>query len=361
MNTTTIAILIIFLIVAVLIAGVLIYTQVKKLQKPDDEKSLMLLQNQIGQLVQQLDQKLTSQQKILTDGLQKQSSTNTRMLQELSKESNKTIKDVTERLTKLDETNKRVVEFATQLQSLENILKNPKQRGILGEFFLEDLLSKVMPQGTYKIQYKFADGEIVDAAIFVKDKIIPIDAKFSLEKYNEIQKENDKSRREELEKQFKSDLKARIDETSKYIRTDEGTTDFALMFIPAEGIFYNLLAYKVGAMKVSSEDLINYAFKKGVVLVSPNTFYAYLQTILQALKALQVEESVQEVIKRVAVLGKHLTNYQDHIEKVGKHLGSTVGAYNRASKEFTKVDKDVLKISGVEVGSEQMLLEKPEE
>lgn len=360
MNETTIGILIILLIVVVIGAVVVIYLRTKGTTDKDD-KSLLMLQNQINQLTQQLDQKLSGTQKSLTEGLQKQASINTQMLQKLSSESNKTVKDVTEKLTKLDETNKRVVEFATQLQSLENILKNPKQRGILGEFFLEDLLNKVMPQGTYKIQYKFADGEIVDAAIFVKDKIIPIDAKFSLEKYNEIQKETDKIRREEMEKEFKSDLKMRIDETAKYIRPEEGTTDFALMFIPAEGIFYNLLMYKVGTLKVSSEDLINYAFKKRVILVSPNTFFAYLQTILQALKALQVEESVKEVIKRVEHLGKHLANYQDHMEKVGKHLGTTVGAYNNASKEFTKIDKDVLKISGVEMESEQMLLDKPEE
>lgn len=358
---TAVVILIIVLILAVIITGALILSKLNKTAAPDNEKSLVLLQNQINQLTQQLDQKLTQSQKTLIDGLQKQSSINTRMLQELSNSSNKTVKEVTEKLTKLDETNKRVVDFATQLQSLENILKNPKQRGILGEFFLEDLLSKVMPQGTYKIQYKFPDGEIVDAALFVKDNIIPIDAKFSLEKYNQIQKETAKDKREALQKQFKSDLKNRIDETSKYIRPNEGTTDFALMFIPAEGIFYDLLMYKVGSMDVTSEDLINYAFKKRVILVSPNTFFAYLQTILQALKALQVEESVKEVIKKVEKLGKHLTNYQDHMDKLGKHLGTTVGAYNNASKEFTKVDKDVLKISGVEVGSEQNLLDRPEE
>ncbi|MDD3662163.1 MAG: DNA recombination protein RmuC, partial [Candidatus Dojkabacteria bacterium] len=254
-----------------------------------------------------------------------------------------------------------VVGFAHQLQSLENILKNPKKRGILGEFFLEDLLGAVMPQGTYKLQYKFLDGEIVDAALIIKDKIIPIDAKFSLEKYNEIQEESDKARREVLEREFKSDLKLRIDETSKYIRPQENTTDFALMFIPAEGIFYNLLMYKVGSVNVSAEDLINYAFKKRVVIVSPNTFFAYLQTILQALKALQVEETAKDIIAGVRNLSRHLENYNEHMLRLGKHLGTTVSAYNKASGEFGKLDRDVLKISGVEMQTDQMLLEKPEE
>lgn len=361
MEPTALYILIAILIIVIIAATATIITQLRKSQaKPADDKSLLMLQNQISQLTQNLDQKLTTQQKNLTDTLQKQSSTSAQMLQRLGTDSTKTIKEVTEKLVKLDETNKRVVDFATQLQSLENILKNPKKRGILGEFFLEDLLGNVMPQGTYKMQYKFKDGEIVDAAILIKDKIIPIDAKFSLEKYNQIQKETDKIRREALEKQFKSDLKLRIDETSKYIRPEEGTTDFALMFIPAEGIFYNLLMYKVGTVKVSSEDLINYAFKKKVILVSPNTFFAYLQTILQALKALQIEESVKDVIKRVEQLAKHLINYQDHLEKLGKHLGTTVSSYNKASKEFRMIDKDITKISGVEVKAEQMFLDKPD-
>lgn len=366
MDTT---LLLVILIIAVVASTVIILLQLNKArQKPEDDKAMLLLQNQLNALNKTLDNRLATTTRTLDSkldntnaALQKQFGINTQMLQRMSTDTNQTVKNVTERLTKLDDTNKRVVEFATQLQSLENILKNPKHRGILGEFFLEDLLSKVMPQGTYATQYKFHDGEIVDAILKIRDKIIPIDAKFSLEKYNQIQEENDKLRREDLEKQFKTDLKNRIDETSKYIRPDEGTTDFAMMFIPAEGIFYNLLMHKVGTVKVSSEDLITYAFKKKVIIVSPNTFFAYLQTILQALKALQVEESIKGVIKNVQVLSKHLTNYNDYFGKLGKHLGTTVGAYNSASKEFAKVDRDVLKIAGVGGQAETELLEKPED
>ncbi len=360
MDTPTI---LIGILIAVIIGStIIILNQIKKSrQAQTDDKSLMMLQQQINQLTHQLDQKLTNQQKNFMESIQRQSSTSTKMLQKLSSDSNKTVEKVTEKLTKLDETNKRVIEFATQLQSLENILKNPKQRGILGEYFLEDLLSKVMPQGTYEIQYKFNDGELVDAIIKLNERLIPIDAKFSLEKYNQIQEENDKNQRAKLQKQFKADLKKRIDETSKYIRPDEGTTDFALMFIPAEGIFYDLLVHKVGSMDVSSEDLISYAFKKKVILVSPNTFYAYLQTILQALKALQIEEGVKEVMKNVRRLGKHLSNYQEHLRLTGKHLSTTVGAYNRASKEFTKIDTDVTRISGEGIESDQLLIDRPDE
>lgn len=354
---TTITILIIALIITVIVATVIIISQIKKYtQAPEDEQSLMLLQNQINQLTQEVNRKLENTQ----NTLQKQFGDNTKLIRNLNKDSNKTIKEVTEKLTKLDETNKRVVEFATQLQSLENILKNPKQRGVLGEYFLETLLSKVMPQGTYKMQYKFSDGEMVDAALIVKDKVIPIDSKFSLEKYNEIQEETNSDKRESLEKEFKSDLKKRIDETAKYIRPTENTTDFALMFIPAEGIFYDLLMYKVGSLEVSSEDLINYAFKKGVVLVSPNTFYAYLQTILQALNSLQVEESVKDIIKGVNKLGKHLTNYKKQLELLGSNLNRTVGSYNRASHQFRQIDKDIVKISGDGIDYEKAKLERPD-
>jgi DNA recombination protein RmuC len=238
-----------------------------------------------------------------------------------------------------------VLGFSEQMQSLENILKNPKQRGILGEYFLETLLGHVLQPNQYKMQYKFENGEIVDAAIFFKDKIIPIDAKFSLEKYNKIMEEKDTKKREKLEKDFKLDIKNRIDETFKYIRPKEGTTDFAFMFIPAEGIYYNLLVYKVGTLDINANDLIEYAFKKHVIIVSPTSFFAYLETVLQGLKALKMEESVKEIIKKVGDLGKHIGTYDTYMQKMGTNLGTTVNMYNNAYTEFKKIDKDVYKIT----------------
>ncbi|MBI5077483.1 DNA recombination protein RmuC [Candidatus Falkowbacteria bacterium] len=272
------------------------------------------------------------------------------------------IREVTERLTKLDDTNKQVMGFAEQLQSLENILKNPKQRGILGEYFLETLLKNIFAPGQYQMQYKFNDGMIVDAAVFVKDKIIPIDSKFSLENYNKILEEKDPSRHEQLEKQFKLDLKTRIDETAKYIRPNEGTMDFAFMFIPSEGIYYDLLVNQVGAIKVNTCDLIEYAFKnKHVIIVSPTSFLAYLQTVLHGLRALQVEESAKEIIKRVEMLQRHLLSYEDFMKKVGSNLSTTVNMYNTAYVEFKKIDKDVAKIAGVESTVEPLKIERPQE
>jgi len=277
-------------------------------------------------------------------------------------QSSQIIKDVTRKMTELGETNKQIVSFADQMKSLENILKNPKQRGILGEYFLESLLANVFEPSQYKMQYKFPNGNIVDAAIFFNDKVVPIDAKFSLEKYNRIMEETDETKRSTLEKDFKQDIKNRIDETSKYIEPKYGTTDFAFMFIPAEGIYYNLLIYKVGTIEINTSDLIEYAFKKHVIIVSPTSFYAYLETVLHGLKALKMEESVKDILVRVGELGKHLNAFEAHYSKIGSNLSATVNAYNNSSKEFKKIDKDVYKLSdGKEGGKSQLdLLSRPE-
>lgn len=279
--------------------------------------------------------------------------------------SERIIQNVTEKLKDLESTNKQVVGIADQLQGLENVLKNPKQRGILGEYYLETLLKNLFQPNQYQLQYKFKDGEIADAVLFVKDKsepqsIIPIDSKFSLENYNRLVAEKNEARRTELEKAFKQDLKNRIDETSKYIKPRENTMDFAFMFIPSEGIYYDLLVNQVGAVKVNTRDLIEYAFKeKKVIIVSPTSFAAYLQTVLQGLKALTIEKSVKEIIQNVQKLGTHLSAYEDHMKRMGAQLSTTVNTYNTASRELGKIDKDVTKITGESIGHEIDRLDKP--
>ena len=282
-------------------------------------------------------------------------------IQKQSFQTSNIVKDVTSKLERLENTNKQVVGFADQLQNLQDILKNPKQRGVLGEYYLETVLKNVLPPSAYQMQYKFKDGEIVDAVIFVKDKIIPIDSKFSLENYNRLAQEKDGTRRKELEKNFKADLKMRIDETSKYIRPKEDTMDFAFMFIPAEGIYYDLLVSQVGSVKVNTRDIIEYAFKdKHVIIVSPTSFFAYLQTVMQGLRALKIEEGAKEIRKQVEQLGKHLSSYDMFLQKLGNNLGTTVGMYNKAYKEFGKIDKDVMKITDGERKIEALEIDKPQ-
>jgi len=261
----------------------------------------------------------------------------------------------------LDETNKQVISFADQLQSLENILKNPKQRGILGEYYLETVLKNVLPPGSYQMQYEFEDKTIVDAVVFVKDKIIPIDSKFSLENYNKMVEERDAVEKKRLEAIFVGDLKNRITETAKYIQPTKGTTDFAFMFIPHEAIYYDLLTNKVGALaSEENENLIQRAAGKyKVIITSPTSFLAYLQTVLQGLKALKIEESAKEIIKKVEDLGKHLKSYDEYHNKLGNALGTVVNHYNASNKELKKIDKDVLRIAGSSPELALLEVEKP--
>lgn len=334
-----------FLILIVIGLGLIFFLLFRKKTAKPETESLIMLQQQLSQLSQVLDNKLSESAK---------------SMRIQSSQSAKIIRDVTEKLTKLDDTNKQVIGFAEQLQSLENILTNPKQRGVLGEYYLETVLKNVLPPKSYQMQYEFDDGDIVDAVIFIKDKIIPIDSKFSLENYNRIAQEKDKEKRLKLEKQFKIDLKKRIDETSKYIKPNKGTMDFAFMFIPAEGVYYDLLVSQVGAIKIATRDLIEYAFRdRHVIIVSPTSFHAYLQTVLQGLRALQIEESAKEIRKRIEMLVKHLRSYDEYMQKLGNNLGTTVGMYNKAYKEYGKIDKDVMKITDGKSEIEVKEIEKP--
>jgi len=320
-----------------------LFLERKENKKEDNLQAYLMLQNEIKEIRQLIDLKLTE---------------STKIIQRQFGESAKIIRDVTEKLVKLDETNKQVVNFADQLKSLQDILKNPKQRGVLGEYYLETVLKNVLPPGTFQMQYEFKDGTIVDAVIFIKDKIIPIDSKFSLENYNRLLETNNEEEKKKLSESFRSDLKNRIDETAKYIKPKENTMDFAFMFIPAEAVYYDLLINKVGS--VNARDLVEYAIvDKKVIIVSPTSFFAYLQTVLQGLRALQIEESAKEIRKRVEELSRHLANYDTFMKKLGTHLGTAVSMYNNAYKEFSKIDKDVLRITGETVGIEQLTLEAP--
>lgn len=282
----------------------------------------------------------------------------TSMQRQLS-ESAKIITEVTQRLAKLDETNRRVVDVADELKTLQNVLQNPKQRGVFGEFYLQSVLDNVLPAGQFQMQYKFKDGEVADAVIFLdKGQILPIDSKFSLENYNRMI-EAVGLERERLLAKVKSDLKGRIDETSKYIRPGEKTMDFAFMFIPSESLYYDLLINNVGSGG-SSRDLIEYAFRdKKVIITSPTSFMAYLQTVLQGLRSLQIEGQAKDIQVRVGKLGVHMNRYQEFMTKLGNSLGTTVGHFNNAHKEFGKIDKDIVKIAGGESSVQPLELDRP--
>ncbi len=318
------------------------------LRGKDNDQGVLILQKEVQELARSLEGKIGESSRQVNESVRTQLG-----------ESARIIKDVTEGLTKLDETNKQVVSFADQLQNLQDILKNPKQRGVLGEYYLETVLKNVLPPKSYAMQYTFPNGEIVDAVVFIRDKILPIDSKFSLENYNRILEARDKNEREHFEKAFKKDLKNRIDETAKYILPEEGTMEFAFMFIPSEGIYYDILINKVGAVKTNTRDMIEYAFEKKVIIVSPTSFLAYLQTVLQGLKQLQVEEKVQDVLKRIHELSKHLKSYEEYHNKLGSTLSTAVNHYTASSREFIKIDRDVTRITGDSIEVAPPAIEKP--
>lgn len=339
--------LILVLLIAVL--GVLVYVFFfRKEEKRDDSQGLLMLQQQLQELTRTVDERIGEANRSMQEGVHRQFS-----------ESNRLIKEITEEITSVKEIGRQTGVFAEQLQNLQDILKNPKQRGILGEYYLETVLRNVLPPGMYQMQYGFKNGEIVDAAVFVNEKIVPIDSKFSLENYNRFISAQGAGKAE-AEKAFVNDLKLRITETAKYIRPEEETMDFAFMFIPSEGIYYDLLTNQVGGGE--DENLIQRAASKyKVIIVSPTSFLAYLQTVLQGLKALQIEKQAEEIQKRVGELGKHIGTWQEYYKKLGNTLATTVNHYNAGYKELGKIDKDVYRITESRVGIEPELLEKPKE
>ena len=331
---------VILMLIILFLVWVIFYLLAKTWKK-SDESSLKLIQQQILHLNKSIDFKLSENSKNTI----KQAEINT----SITKDATKKIEEITKKLSSLEETNKQIKDIWGQLEWLENILKNPKQRGILWEYFLENVLKNILPPENYKIQYKFSSWEIVDAAIFVKDKIVPIDSKFSLENYNKILETDDLLQKEIYIKEFKNDLKKRIDETSKYIKPEEKTMDFTFMFIPSEWVYYDLIVNKVWAIESKTTDLIEYAFKeKKVIIVSPTSFYAYLQTVLQWLRALIIEEKATEIVKKVNSLKKYLDEYETLFEKLWNSLSTTVNHYNNSYKKFNQIEKNILKISDSE-------------
>ncbi len=350
--------IILFILVALLVAvGIVLAVVLKQFSALKNRSSVDLLKTDMVELNRAVQELSTS----VSDRLERNSTNMQASVQKQLSESSKLVADITQRLTKLDDTNKRVVDVASELKTLQNVLSNPKQRGVFGEFYLESVLDNVLPPSQYQMQYRFKDDQIVDAVIFLdKGKILPVDSKFSLENYNRMIEASDKTQKDALLQRVKVDLKGRIDETSKYIRPEEGTMDFAFMFIPSESLYYDLLINNVGNGG-SSRDLIEYAFRdKRVIIVSPTSFLAYLQTVLQGLRSLQIEEQARDIQIRVGKLGTHIRKFDEVFNKIGKSLSTTVNHYNSSYKELVKIDKDVVKISGGEGKIDPQLVDKPQ-
>ena len=361
------------IILLILIIGFALLFFKKKEKDNTSQELLIQLNNSLRQEIQEIRKEVgenseKSRQEIdkkLTDinkGIYAYQENSKEDMQKQFESSNKVIKEVTSELEKIKGTNEQVLGFANQMKTLEKILSNQKQRGILGEIQLENLLSNVLPPELFSMQYSFNSGEAVDAIVKVGDFIIPIDAKFSLDNYNKMIESEDKMEIENLEKSFKEDIKKRIDETSKYIRPNEKTTDYAYMFIPADGLYQDLLNSRVGTLKINSKDLVSYAYTKKVMIVSPMSLFPMLQITVKALHNMKVERSIEDIQKNIEKLSNHMNTYKDAHDSLGKTIRTVVNHFNKSSKEFNKIDKDIIKISSGKnsIGFEEDILDTPQ-
>ncbi len=341
-------------IIIVILLLVLIFRTPKVEEK--DDQTFLILQDQLERLRGTVEDKLERSAFNLHEVLDRQKLESSRQ----TSESGRIMNEIIRELTEVKEGNKQVFSMTEQLQNLEKVLTHQKQRGNLGEASLELILSNMLAPGQYQMQYYFKNNEVVDAIIQTKEGFIPVDAKYSLDNYQRLMNAVGDEDIAFYQNEFKKDIQKRIDETSKYIRPEEGTLPFAFMFIPAEGIYYDLLVNQVSKGAVNTQNLIEYAYnKKKVIIVSPTTFYAYLQSVLFGFKAFKIEESAKHIQKRVEELGNHLVAYEDYMRKLGVTLGTSVNHYNTAYKELKKVDKDVLRITGESINIDPTLLDKP--
>jgi DNA recombination protein RmuC len=348
------------------VLGYVVYLLVK-LRNPDDKNrsaELLLMQNQLQDLNQTLSKRMEENTNLVQDNskaMQRSVAGQLQNSQELLDRISKDLQQVSRGQAENKASTDQVIKFTETLQSLERTLTNQKQRGSLGEAGLALILENMLgvPGELYELQYGFDSGEAVDAVIKAKDGIICIDAKFSLDNYRRLltaQKNNEDVT--VLERDFKNDLKKRIDETAKYIRTGEGTLGFALMYIPAEGIYYDLLINETGT-GVNSKSLIEYANQKKVIIVSPMTLYAYLQTVLHGFNAFKIERQTEKIQKNVMKLKENLSRYDEYHLKLGNTLGTAVNHYNASRKKLVHIDRNVLKITGESADIDSMEVEKP--
>jgi DNA recombination protein RmuC len=244
--------------------------------------------------------------------------------------------NVQEQLGKLEETNKQIIAISKDISSLQELLRAPKFRGAMGETLLENLLSQVLPKEHYQAQYRFKNGDAVDAVIRLGERLVPVDAKFSLENFQKMIESSDEPTKDSFRKKFIQDIKNRINEIAlKYILPEENTYDFALMYIPAENVYYEVII---------KEDIFSYSMSKKVIPVSPNTFYAYLQVICLGLRGLKVEENAKLILKSLSALSIETDKFKEDFNTLGSHLVNANTKYSDAQKRLEKVTERLMNI-----------------
>ena len=381
MEVTTILLIILFFAFLIIIGLIIfLFSKINNYgSQNENEKVLQNSLNNLSEIMRNMENKVISGEREMKRSVELQFQESQKLISEISEKmrnsdaetrkafgeqfqsANKLIQEITREVTEVKEGNKQVLSMTEQLSNLEKVLTNQKQRGNWGESSLELILSNFL-QDNFQMQYQFKSGEAVDAVIFVRDKVLPIDSKFSLDNYQRCIDANNDEDKKFYADEFKKDLKLRITETSKYIRENENTLPIAFMFIPSEAIYYDLLAGEQSRIKVNTQALLEYAQKQRVFIVSPTSILAYLHLVLAGIKAFKVEEGAKQIQKKVEDLGRHITNYEEFYKKLGASLSTTVNHYTKGYDELKKIDKDVYKITDGESGGniEVLKIEKPQ-
>jgi DNA recombination protein RmuC len=333
-------------ILLVLLAAAVAFLAAWVIKKPSgDDKSMALLQQQLESLRGQLSENLKNN----TDTVNKQLQG---IIEEVNKQLNavtgqmvssqktmgdrldsatKAVSDVHKGLGTLSQAAERIFEVGKDISSLQEILQSPKMRGGFGEFLLGDILAQMLPKEHFELQKKFKSGETVDAVIRLGSGLVPVDSKFPLENFRRVIETANEEEKKAAKKKFVSDVKKHIDAVaSKYILPDEGTFDFALMYVPAENVYYETIIKD----DVSGEGLSEYALKKKVIPVSPNSFYAYIQAIVLGLKGMRIEKSAQEIIKNLARLKGDYERFKKEFDILGSHITDIKNKYDVSSKRL---------------------------
>ena len=307
--------------------------------------TMLKSQDSINQQLSQVTLQVNAQLNQVTQQLQKSTGDLNSRLDNAAR----VVQEVSKGLGGLSEATKKVFDVGKDIASLQEILRSPKLRGGLGELFLGDLLAQIFPPAHYTLQYRFKSGEAVDAAIRIGPNLVPVDAKFPLENFKRVVENATEDERRIAKKKFIADVKKHIDAIAgKYILPDEGTFDFALMYIPAENVYYELIIRDEAVD--TDKGLLNYSFAKRVIPVSPNSFYAYLQTILLGLKGLHIEEQAQDILKNLARLSGDFDKFKADFELVGKHLTNTKTKYDDADKRLEKFGDRLQTLTTTETG-----------
>lgn len=295
-------------------------------------RNMETLQSQFASVVETLNIQLSSVSSTLNQQLAQTTGSIGRQLDGTQK----VVSGVQEKLGELSETARHMHALGKDISSLQDILQAPKLRGNLGELFLEELLSQVLPASSYETQYTFSSGEKVDAVIRLGEHLVPVDSKFPLESFIRIQSADSEEAEKKARREFRNSVRRRIDEIAdKYIRPDEKTYDFALMYIPAENVFYEVIIREESS--ASGQDMAGYARGRHVIPVSPNSFYAYLMALAYGLKGLRIEESAVEIRGKLAEIRQNLGKFTDEFMVLGRHLDNARGKYSDADKSLARL------------------------